>query len=90
VLPSGSVSDALLGPLVRWNIHFRTVNIDDVVNKRGTPNTHSASTSISLRDFLRVADFAPIPDGIVAAYNDGVPEGGVAAFKPEMEGTSAS
>ena len=75
---------------VRWSIDFRTVNLDDVVNKRGAPNRDSASTGTSLRDFLRVADFAPVSDGIVAAYDDGIPVGGVAVFKPEMTNTSAS
>ena len=76
--------------MVRWSIDFRTVNIDDVVNKRGAPNTDSASTGTSLRDFLRVADFAPIPEEIVVAYDDGVPAGGVAVFKPETTGASTS
>ncbi len=76
--------------VVRWSIDFRTINIDDVVGKRGAPNTDSASTGTSLRDFLRVADFAAIPENIVAAYDDGVPTGGVAVFKPEIEGASAA
>ena len=75
--------------MVRWSIDFRTVNIDDVVKKRGAPNTDSASTGTSLRDFLRVADFAPIPEDVVAPYDDGVPVGGVTVFKPEMTGASA-
>jgi hypothetical protein len=57
--------------MVRWSIDFRTVNIDDVASKRGAPNTDSASTGTSLRDFLRVAHFAPIPEDIVAEYDDG-------------------
>jgi hypothetical protein len=76
--------------LVRWSIDFRTVNIDDVVTKRGAPNTDSASTGTSLRDFLRVADLAPVPESIVASYDDGLPIEGVAVFKPEMAGSSAS
>jgi hypothetical protein len=76
--------------IVRWSIDFRTVNIDDVVNKRGAPNTDSASTGTSLRDFLRVADFSPIQEDIVAAYDDGVPVDGVAIFKPATMGASAS
>jgi ectoine hydroxylase-related dioxygenase (phytanoyl-CoA dioxygenase family) len=75
--------------MVRWSIDFRTVNIDDVARKRGAPNTDSAATGTSLRDFLRVTDFAPIPEDIVAAYDDGVPEGGLAVFKPGMTGASA-
>jgi len=69
--------------MVRWSIDFRTVNVDDLVRKRGAPNLDSASTGTSLRDFLRVADFAPIPEEIVAAYDGDMPAGGVAIFKPE-------
>jgi hypothetical protein len=75
--------------MVRWSIDFRTVNIDDVAGKRGAPNADSAATGTSLRDFLRVTDFAPIPEDIIAAYDDGVPEGGVAVFRPGMTGASA-
>jgi hypothetical protein len=75
--------------MVRWSIDFRTVNIDDVAGKRGAPNTDSAATGTSLRDFLRITDFAPIPEEIIMAYDDGVPEGGVAVFKPGMTGASA-
>jgi hypothetical protein len=67
---------------VRWSIDFRTVNIDDVIGRRGAPNTDSACTGTSLRDFLRVVDFAPIPEDIVAQYDDGVPRDGVAVYKP--------
>jgi hypothetical protein len=76
--------------MVRWSIDFRTVNVDDLASKRGAPNVDSASTGTSLRDFLRVADLAPIPEDIVAAYDDGVPVGGVAVFKPEISGAAAS
>jgi ectoine hydroxylase-related dioxygenase (phytanoyl-CoA dioxygenase family) len=76
--------------MVRWSIDFRTVNIDDVVSKRGAPNRDSASTGTSLRDFLRVADFVPIPEDIVTDYDEGIPEGGVAVFKPEVTAASAS
>jgi hypothetical protein len=75
--------------MVRWSIDFRTVNIDDVAGKRGAPNSDSAATGTSLRDFLRVADFAPIPEEIIAAYDDGVPEGGIAVFRPGVTSASA-
>lgn len=68
---------------VRWSIDFRTINIDDVASKRGAPNTDSAATGTSLRDFLRLADLAPVPDDLVATYDDCVPEGGVVVFRPE-------
>ena len=76
--------------MVRWSIDFRTVNIDDVANKRGAPNTDSASTGTSLRDFLRVADFAPVSDDIVSRYDDGIPADGMVVFKPETAGASAT
>jgi hypothetical protein len=75
--------------MVRWSIDFRTVNIDDVAGKRGAPNSDSAATGTSLRDFLRVTDFAPIPEDVIAAYDDGVPEGGIAVFRPGMTSASA-
>jgi hypothetical protein len=71
---------------VRWSIDFRTINFDDVVGKRGAPNTDSASTGTSLRDFLRVADFAPLPEEVVARYDDGVPADGVAVYNPGIGG----
>jgi len=76
--------------VVRWSIDFRTVNVDDLASKRGAPNVDSASTGTSLRDFLRVDDLAPIPEDIVVAYDDGVPAGGMAVFKPEISGASVS
>lgn len=68
---------------VRWSIDFRTVNIDDVSRGRGAPNADSASTGTSLRDFLRVADLAPMSEDVVARYDDGVPQGGLAVYRPE-------
>ena len=70
--------------MVRWSIDFRTINIDDVVSKRGAPNKDSAPTGTSLRDFLRSADFAPIPEDVVAIHDDDMPAGGVTVFKPEI------
>lgn len=67
----------------RWSIDFRTINMEDVVVGRGAPNTDSASTGTSLRDFLRVADLSDLPEEVVAPYDVGVPVGGVAVFKPE-------
>jgi hypothetical protein len=75
--------------VVRWSIDFRTINIDDAANKRGAPNTDSASTGTSLRDFLRVADLAEVPAEIVAAYDDGIPIDGLAVFRPETVSASS-
>ena len=69
--------------VARWSIDFRTVNIDDLVNRRGPPMSDSASTGTSLRDFRRVADFAAMPDEIVAMYDDdSQTREGIAVFAP--------
>jgi len=69
---------------VRWSIDFRTVNIDDVKQGRGAPNPDTASTGTSLRDFVRVADFSPIAEDIVARYDDGTSQVGTAVYEPEL------
>lgn len=55
----------------RFSIDFRTVNIDDLVARRGAPNFDSACTGTTLRDYLRGTDLSHIPDDVVALYDDG-------------------
>jgi hypothetical protein len=55
----------------RFSVDFRTVHLDDVVARRGAPNVDSACTGTTMRDYLRATDLAPIPEDIVALYNDG-------------------
>jgi hypothetical protein len=77
--------------LARWSIDFRTINIDDVVDRRGAPNTDSEPTGSSLRDFLRVADLEPVPEDVIAGYGDDeVPAGGLAVFAPSHADTSTN
>ncbi|MGE3166568.1 MAG: hypothetical protein AB7O52_16835 [Planctomycetota bacterium] len=67
----------------RYSIDFRTVNIDDVIAKRGAPNIDNASTGTSLRDFKRARDLVDMPEDIVQAYDTGPkPADGVLVFKP--------
>lgn len=65
----------------RWSTDFRTVNLDDVISRRGAPVEDSACTGTSLRDFRRVKDFAAMPADVVAMYDDGAVDG-VAVFAP--------
>jgi hypothetical protein len=55
----------------RFSIDFRTVHLDDVIARRGAPNVDSACTGTTMRDYLRGTDLAPIPEDVVALYNDG-------------------
>ncbi|MGH9498292.1 MAG: hypothetical protein ACRD3L_04050 [Terriglobales bacterium] len=57
--------------VTRYSIDFRTVHLDDVWNKCGAPNVDSAATGTTLRDYIRAADFAPLPDEVVGLYFDG-------------------
>jgi hypothetical protein len=68
--------------LARWSVDFRTVNVDDLASRRGPLTSDSASTGTSLRDFRRVVDFEPMPDEIVAMYDNAPVSDGVAVFAP--------
>src|SRR6267143_3543668 len=56
--------------LARWSIDFRTVNLDDLADRRGLLTADSASTGTSLRDFRRVMDLKAMPEEIVAMYDN--------------------
>ena len=68
--------------VARYSLDFRTVHVDDVAQRRSAPNVDAKPSGTSLRDFLRAADLAPLPDELVAAYDTGVPAGGTPVFKP--------
>lgn len=68
--------------LARWSIDFRTVDLDDVLARRGAPACDSACSGTSLRDFKRMEDFEPMPADAVAMYDDGSTSDGVAVFAP--------
>ncbi|MFF2107806.1 phytanoyl-CoA dioxygenase family protein [Rhodococcus koreensis] len=54
----------------RFSIDFRTVHLDDVVNRRGAPNVDSECTGTSLRDFLRTRNFEQIAEDVAQTYED--------------------
>jgi hypothetical protein len=57
----------------RFSIDFRTVNVDDVMVRRGAPNVDSACTGTSLRDFLRASDFERIGEDVALDYEGLMP-----------------
>jgi hypothetical protein len=71
--------------LTRYSIDFRTVNIDDVMEKRGAPNIDSAPKGTSLRDFRRAADLENIPENIVRTYDTQLYQEGTLVFRPECQ-----
>ncbi|ELR71636.1 hypothetical protein C900_02444 [Fulvivirga imtechensis AK7] len=46
----------------RFSIDFRTINIDDVVARKGAPNIDTACKDLTLGDFIRASDFLPLPE----------------------------
>lgn len=73
--------------IARWSVDFRTVNLEDLANRRGAAAADAASTGTSLRDFRRVRDFETMPERIVEMYDSGESGDGVSVFLP---GESAS
>jgi len=52
----------------RFSVDSRTVNLDHVVERVGTPNVDSACTGTTLRDFLRGSDLRPLPEEVIAGH----------------------
>jgi hypothetical protein len=67
----------------RFSVDFRTVNRDDVVNKRGAKLVDSLATSTTLRDFMRSTDHERFSEDVIATYETGdAPADGVLVFDP--------
>ncbi len=57
--------------ITRYSIDFRTVDLQDVMRKRGAHNVDSACTGTTLRDYIRATDLAHLPEEAVSLYFDG-------------------
>lgn len=68
--------------VTRFSIDFRTVHIDDVNSRGGAINVDSDCSGTTLRDFLRVADLASLPDESIAPYDKEPVEGDDLIYKP--------
>jgi hypothetical protein len=56
--------------LARYSIDFRTLHVDDARQKQGAPNIDSRCTGTTMRDYVRAADLATMPDDVVSLYDD--------------------
>ena len=54
----------------RYGIDFRTVQLDDVMSKRGAPNVDARCTGTTMRDYLRAADHSHLPEKAIQLYDD--------------------
>jgi hypothetical protein len=55
----------------RFSVDFRSVHLDDLIERKGAPNVDSECTGTVLGEFVRARDFAHLPDDIVSLYDDG-------------------
>jgi hypothetical protein len=67
----------------RFSLDFRTVHVDDVVSRAGSPNVDSAATGTTLHDFIGTRSFAPLPAEVIAPYDTGSNRG-VKVFDPAV------
>ncbi len=69
--------------VTRYSIDFRTVNFDDVVNRKGAPNLDSFPQGTSLRDFMHAVTMERMPEDVVREYDSGKTDDGVLVFVPD-------
>jgi hypothetical protein len=58
--------------VTRYSIDFRTVHLDDVLDRTGAPNMDSACTGTTMGDYLRGTDSSHLPEDAIAPYLDGI------------------
>ena len=66
----------------RFSIDFRSMDIGDVVARRGAPNVDSAPRGTTLWELYRANDFSRVPEEIVVLYDPDAPSRG-RVFEPE-------
>lgn len=69
----------------RYSIDFRVVHLNDARNRRGAPRCDEACTGTTMRDYLRGTDFSPLPDEVIALYDDGTVAAGDAVYDPQLQ-----
>jgi len=57
-------------PHIRYSIDFRTVHLDDVLNRVGAKNIDSACTGTTMYDYLRGTDLSQLPAEALGMYDD--------------------
>ena len=69
--------------VTRFSIDFRTVHLDDVIERNGAPNLDAACTGTVLRDFMRGTDLTRLPEDVVGMYDDGTAVDGELIYMPK-------
>jgi hypothetical protein len=74
----------------RFSIDFRTVNVADIRAGRGASNVDSHCTGSAIRDFVSAADLSPMPDDVVALFDDGTETRGDLVYVPPAQPEAAN
>lgn len=67
----------------RFSIDFRTVHLDDLRERKASPNIDSYSTGTTLRDYLRATDLTHLPPDIISIYDDESHHRGILLYQPD-------
>jgi hypothetical protein len=57
--------------VTRYSVDFRTVHLDDVMNRVGARNVDAACTGTTMGDYLKGTDLSHLPKEAMALYLDG-------------------
>jgi hypothetical protein len=57
--------------VTRFSVDFRTVHLDDVLQRVGAPNVDSECTGTTMGDYLNGTDLSHLPKEAIALYEDG-------------------
>jgi hypothetical protein len=57
--------------VARYSIDFRTVHLQDALDRIGAPNIDSACTGTTIGDYLRASDCSHLPPNAMSLYLDG-------------------
>jgi hypothetical protein len=68
----------------RFSIDFRTLNLEDMVNRVGAVEIDDGSTGTTARDFLKLTDRTQLPEEVVALYDVGSTHSGPLVFDPSV------
>jgi hypothetical protein len=69
----------------RFSIDFRIVDVSDIRDGLGARNIDGRCTGSSIRDFMSAADLSPMPDDVVALFNDGTETRGDLVYAPPVQ-----
>lgn len=69
--------------VTRFSVDFRTVNLDDAVEKRGALNIDSECTGTVMRDFVRGTDLSPMSGSVIALYDNNADVEGELVYVPK-------